>query len=167
MFLMYLSVYPHPPTSPLLNPKDLSATRTNRYARNSRREARCRRLPAAFRRLARDFRLLRGFAPGAGSTTLEPLRAASCLCLFLAIAADALLSQGKSVFVGSREKGACVCACLALVGAVVVVVVVAICCSTKGWGMFVLEMDARDRGSTQRTDKLPVPQALHGRPKFA
>ncbi|CAM9879088.1 unnamed protein product [Ectocarpus sp. 6 AP-2014] len=86
--------------------QDLSATRTNRYARNSRREARCRRLPAAFRRLARDFRLLRGFAPGAGSTTSEPLRAASCLCLFLAIAADALLSQGKSVFVGSREKGA-------------------------------------------------------------
>ncbi|CAM9623507.1 unnamed protein product [Ectocarpus sp. 4 AP-2014] len=85
--------------------QDLSATRTNRYARNSRREARCRRLPAAFRRLARDFRLLRGFAPGAGSTTSEPLRAASCLCLFLAIAADALLSQGKSVFVGSREKG--------------------------------------------------------------
>ncbi|CAM9550175.1 unnamed protein product, partial [Scytosiphon promiscuus] len=85
--------------------QDLSATRTNRYARFSRREARCRRLPAAFRRLARDFRLLRGLAPGAGSTTSEPLRAASCLCLFLAIAADALLSQGKSVLMGSREKG--------------------------------------------------------------
>eukprot|EP00903_Cladosiphon_okamuranus_P011658 g10966.t1 len=84
--------------------QDLSATRTNRYARFSRREARCRRLPAAFRKLARDFRLLRGLAPGAGPTTTEPLRAASCLCLFLAIAADALLSQGKSVLAGSREK---------------------------------------------------------------
>lgn len=84
--------------------QDLSATRTNRYARFSRREARCRRLPAAFRKLAGDFRLLRGLAPGAGPTTTEPLRAASCLCLFLAIAADALLSQGKSVLVGSREK---------------------------------------------------------------
>lgn len=48
---------------------------------------------------------MRGLAPGAGSTTSEPLRAASCLCLFLAIAADALLSQGKSVLMGSREKG--------------------------------------------------------------
>eukprot|EP00752_Nemacystus_decipiens_P002088 g1998.t1 len=84
--------------------QDLSATRTNRYARFSRREARCRRLPAAFRKLAGDFRLLRALAPGAGPTTTEPLRAACCLCLFLAIAADALLSQGKSVLVGSREK---------------------------------------------------------------
>lgn len=86
--------------------QDLSATRTNRYARFSRREGRCRRLPAAFRRLAGDFRVLRGLAPGAGATTTEPLRAASCLCLFLAIAADALLSQGKkSVLVGgSRDK---------------------------------------------------------------
>lgn len=98
------------PWSPLSLPsvlettQDLSATRTNRYARFSRREARCRRLPAAFRKLAGDFRLLRGLAPGAGPTTTEPLRAASCLCLFLAIAADALLSQGKSVLVGSREK---------------------------------------------------------------
>ncbi len=87
-----------------VSPQDLSATRTNRYARFSRREARCRRLPAAFRRLAGDFRQLRGLAPGAGPTTSEPLRAASCLCLFLAIAADALLSQGKSVLMGSRDK---------------------------------------------------------------
>lgn len=42
--------------------------------------------------------------PGAGPTTSEPLRAASCLCLVLAIAADALLNQGKSLQVGARDK---------------------------------------------------------------
>lgn len=78
--------------------------RNSRFTRFTRREARCKRLPAAFRRLARDFRVLRGMRPAAGPTTTKPLRGASCLCLLLAIAADALLNKGKDVLVGSRDK---------------------------------------------------------------
>lgn len=79
--------------------------RTGKYARFSRREARCRRLPAAFRRLARDFRVMRGLRPGAGRSTSEPLRAASCLCLLLAIAAETFLNHGKAISAkNTRDK---------------------------------------------------------------
>ncbi|CAM9167021.1 unnamed protein product, partial [Discosporangium mesarthrocarpum] len=97
--------------------QDLSVARNSRFARHTRKEGRLKRLPAAFRHLARMFRMLRGphvgdmgetganfFPPypgggqggrGGGGTVL-PLRAASSLCLLLAVAADLLLNQSKS-----------------------------------------------------------------------
>lgn len=85
--------------------KDLSTIKNGRYPRASRRESRCRRLPSAFRRLAKDFRALRSLRPGAGPSTSEPLRAASCLCLLVAMAAETFLNHGKpAVMKNNREK---------------------------------------------------------------